>query len=101
MANFLLEIAGEEIPDRMIKPALADLHRRFAEAFGAFGGSAITTDATPRRLVLQAKDLIGQAPDVEAVVQGPYLSAGEKAAEGFAKKQNTTIDKLAKITDAK
>ena len=50
---------------------------------------------------LQAKDLIGQAPDVEAIAQGPYLSAGEKAAEGFAKKQNTTIDKLAKITDAK
>ncbi len=73
----------------------------FAAAFGAFGGSAITTDATPRRLVLQAKDLIGQAPDVETVVQGPYLSAGEKAAEGFAKKQNTTIDKLAKTADAK
>ena len=101
MANFLLEIGVEEIPDWMIEPALADLHKRFAAAFGAFGGSAITTDATPRRLVLQAKDLIGQAPDVETVVQGPYLSAGEKAAEGFAKKQNTTIDKLAKTTDAK
>jgi glycyl-tRNA synthetase beta chain len=101
MPNFLLEIGAEEIPDWMIEPALADLHKRFAEAFVAFGGSSITTDATPRRLVLQAKDLIGQAPDVEAVNQGPYLSAGEKAAEGFAKKQNTTIDKLAKITDAK
>ena len=101
MPNFLLEIGVEEIPDWMIEPALADLHKRFAEAFVAFGGSSITTDATPRRLVLQARDLIGQAPDVEAVVQGPYLSAGQKAAEGFAKKQNTTIDKLAKITDAK
>ncbi len=101
MPNFLLEIGVEEIPDWMIEPALADLHKRFAEAFSTFGGSSITTDATPRRLVLQAKDLIGQAPDVEAVAQGPYLSAGEKAAEGFAKKQNTTIDKLAKITDAK
>ena len=101
MPNFLLEIGVEEIPDWMIEPALADLHKRFAEAFGAFGGSSITTDATPRRLVLQAKDLIGQAPDVEAVIPGPYLSAGEKAAGGFAKKQNTTIDKLAKIADAK
>ncbi len=101
MPNFLLEIGCEEIPDWMIEPALADLHKRFAEAFVAFRGSSIATDATPRRLVLQAKDLIGQAPDVEAVIQGPYLSAGEKAAEGFAKKQNTTIDKLAKITDAK
>jgi len=101
MPNFLLEIGVEEIPDWMIEPALADLHKRFAEAFATFGGSSITTDATPRRLLLQAKDLIGQAPDVEAVVPGPYLSAGEKAAEGFAKKQNTTIDKLAKITEAK
>ncbi len=101
MANFLLEIGVEEIPDWMIEPALAELHKRFADAFAAFGGSSITTDATPRRLVLQAKDLIGQAPDVETLVQGPYLSAGEKAAEGFAKKQNTTIDKLSKMTDAK
>ena len=68
MPNFLLEIGAEEIPDWMIEPALADLHKRFADAFGAFGGSSITTDATPRRLVLQAKDLIGQAPDVESVV---------------------------------
>jgi glycyl-tRNA synthetase beta chain len=101
MPNFLLEIGAEEIPDWMIDPALESLHKSFAAAFGAFGGSAITTDATPRRLVLQAKDLMSQAPDAEVVVQGPYLSAGEKAAEGFAKKQNTTIDKLAKTTDAK
>ena len=101
MADFLLEIGVEEIPDWMIEPALADLHARFAAAFGAFGGSAITTDATPRRLVLQAKDVLPQAPDVESVVQGPYLSAGEKAAEGFAKKQQATVDKLAKMKDAK
>jgi glycyl-tRNA synthetase beta chain len=101
MANFLLEIGVEEIPDWMIEPALADLHKRFAAAFGAFEGSAITTDATPRRLLLQARDLIGQAADAEVVVQGPYLSAGEKAAEGFARKQQTTVDKLAKMSDAK
>jgi glycyl-tRNA synthetase beta chain len=101
MASFLLEIGAEEIPDWMIEPALVDLRTRFATAFAAFGGSSLTTDATPRRLVLQAKDLLPQAPDVEAVVPGPYLSAGAKAAEGFAKKQNTTIDKLAKTQDAK
>jgi glycyl-tRNA synthetase beta chain len=38
---------------------------------------------------------------VESVVQGPYLSAGEKAAEGFARKQNTSVDKLARAQDAK
>jgi glycyl-tRNA synthetase beta chain len=101
MPNLLLEIGVEEIPDWMIEPALADLRAAFAVAFGTFGGSAITTDATPRRLVLQAKDLLRQAPDAESVVQGPYLSVGEKAAEGFARKQNTTVDKLSKMADPK
>jgi glycyl-tRNA synthetase beta chain len=101
MADFLLEIGVEEIPDWMIEPALVDLRASFATAFGAFGGSALVTDATPRRLVLQAKDLLPQAPDVESLVQGPYLSAGQKAAEGFARKQNTSVDKLAKAQDAK
>ncbi len=101
MADFLLEIGVEEIPDWMIEPALADLRGGFAAAFEAFGGSALMTDATPRRLVLQAKDLLAQAPDVESVAPGPYLSAGEKAAEGFARKQKTSVDKLAKAHDAK
>jgi glycyl-tRNA synthetase beta chain len=101
MATFLLEIGVEEIPDWMIEPALADLRAKFETAFGAFGGSAIATEATPRRLVLIAQDLIERAPDVESVVQGPYLSAGPGAANGFAKKWNTAVDQLAKITDAK
>lgn len=101
MADFLLEIGVEEIPDWMIEPALADLRAGFTVAFEAFGGSALWTDATPRRLVLQAKDLLPQAPDVESVVPGPYLSAGEKAAQGFARKQNTSVDKLATAHDAK
>jgi glycyl-tRNA synthetase beta chain len=101
MAGFLLEIGVEEIPDWMIEPALEDLRARFAEAFSVFGGSSISMDATPRRLVLIAKDLLPQAPDAESVVQGPYLSAGAKAAEGFARKQNTTVDSLAKTSDAK
>ncbi len=101
MPAFLLEIGVEEIPDWMIEPALADLRTKFQSAFGAFGGSSITMEATPRRLVLLAKDLIERAQDVENVVQGPYLSAGPGAANGFAKKWNTSVDQLAKTTDAK
>ena len=101
MANFLLEIGTEEIPDWMIEPALGDLRTRFQSEFAAFGGSALETEATPRRLVLLAKDLLEQAPDVQSVVQGPYLSAGGKAAEGFARKQGTTVAELAKISDPK
>ncbi len=101
MPDFLLEIGTEEIPDWMIEPALEDLRTKFQTAFGAFGGSALVTDATPRRLVLLAKDLTEQAPDVQSVVPGPYVSAGGKAAEGFARKWNTTVAELAKMPDAK
>jgi glycyl-tRNA synthetase beta chain len=101
MPDFLLEIGTEEIPDWMIEPALQDLRSKFQTQFGAFGGSALITDATPRRLVLLAKNLVDRAPDTATVVQGPYLSAGPKAAEGFARRQSTTVDQLAKITDAK
>ncbi len=101
MADFLLEIGTEEIPDWMIEPALEDLRTRFQSAFAAFGGSALGMDGTPRRLVLTAKDLLEQAPDVQSVVQGPYLSAGEKAAEGFARKQGTKVADLAKLSDSK
>ncbi len=101
MADFLLEIGTEEIPDWMIEPALEDLRTKFQASFGAFGGSALITDATPRRLVLLAKDLTDQEPDKQNVVQGPYLSAGLKAAEGFARKQGVSVDQLAKMSDAK
>ncbi len=98
MADFLLEIGTEEIPDWMIDGALADLRAKFQAAFGEFGGDALRTEATPRRLVLFAKGLLERAPDTQTVAQGPYLSAGPKAAEGFAKKQGTTVDQLAKMT---
>lgn len=101
MPYFLLEIGTEEIPDWMIEPALEDLRTKFQNAFGAFGGSALIVDATPRRLILLAKDIEERAPDVESVVPGPYVSAGEKAAEGFARKWNTTVAALAKVSDAK
>ncbi len=101
MPNFLLEIGVEEIPDWMIEPALristSDLRKPSALSV------APPSRPTPLRAASSCKRRIysPQAPDVERVVQGPYLSAGEKAAEGFARKQNTSIDKLAKITDAK
>jgi glycyl-tRNA synthetase beta chain len=101
MASFLLEIGVEEVPDWMIDPALAELSARFEAAFKVFGGSALITKATPRRLVLLVENIDAQAPDVESLAQGPYLSAGAKAAEGFARKQGTTIEKLVKTQDAK
>jgi len=101
MPDFLLEIGTEEIPDWMIEPALADLRCKFEAAFSAFGGSALIANGTPRRLVLTARDLNGQASDTETVVLGPYRSAGAKAAEGFARKWSTAVDQLATTQDGK
>ncbi|HEX4166159.1 MAG TPA: glycine--tRNA ligase subunit beta [Bryobacteraceae bacterium] len=101
MADFLLEIGTEEIPDWMIEPALVDLRSKFAAAFGGFGGDSLRTEATPRRFALFAKGLAERSPDVENLILGPYLTAGGKAAEGFARKWKTSPDQLATSTDDK
>ncbi len=103
MAGFLLEIGAEEIPDWMIEPALADLHVRFHKLLdeAKLGGGVAWTDATPRRLVLKAVGLVERQADSEEVVSGPPKSAGAGAAQGFAKKNGTTVDKLETITTDK
>jgi glycyl-tRNA synthetase beta chain len=101
MADFLLEIGVEEIPDWMILDALESLRAGFSEHAGGLNGAIELLDATPRRLVLLATGLADQLADVQQVVQGPYLSAGPKAAEGFAKKNGVSVDQLQRDTDTK
>ena len=101
MPDFLLEIGTEEIPDSMIEPALIVLRDKFQAVFGSFGGSALITEGTPRRLGLLAREIDDREPDVETVAPGPYISAGVKPAEGFARKWNTSVEALARISDTK
>jgi glycyl-tRNA synthetase beta chain len=101
VAGFLLEIGAEEIPDWMIDGALSSLRDSFSAQAGSLNGAIELLDATPRRLVLLATGLDEQLADVNQVIPGPYVSAGEKAAQGFAKKNNTTLDALHKEADAK
>ena len=79
--DFLLEIGTEEIPHWMIPGALAQLAK--LDLLGA----TPRVDATPRRLVVRAEGLPERTPDSEVTVKGPPITAGDKAAEGFAKKQ--------------
>jgi glycyl-tRNA synthetase beta chain len=79
--DFLLEIGTEEIPHWMISGALAQLAKL------DLLGSVPQVDATPRRLVVRASGLPKGTPDREEIVKGPPLSAGQKAAAGFARKQ--------------
>lgn len=91
--NFLLEIGTEEIPHWMIPAALDQLAK--IDLLGA----APLVDATPRRLVVKAGGVPERTPDEEKTVKGPPLSAGEKAAAGFAKKQGVDVSALAKAGD--
>ncbi|HEV2201261.1 MAG TPA: glycine--tRNA ligase subunit beta [Bryobacteraceae bacterium] len=78
--DFLLEIGTEEIPHWMIPTALDQLtHWKFL-------GRPSHVEATPRRLVVRASGLEERTPDREEIIKGPPISAGERAAVGFAKK---------------
>ncbi len=89
--DFLLEIGSEEIPHWMIPAALEQLSKM--DLFGA----KLRVDATPRRLVVRATGVPERTPDEVQVIKGPPLSAGDKAAAGFAKKQGVELSALAKV----
>lgn len=92
----LFEIGVEEIPHWMIRPALAEMERIFRELCEAnrIEPGALRLDATPRRLVLRAEALPERQPDREELVLGPPKSAGEGAAQGFARKNGVTVAEL-------
>jgi len=94
--NFLLEIGVEEIPDWMIVPALVHLRDGFANllATNRLKGQVHWADATCRRLVIMAEGLpTGQKDSIE-ILNGPPKSAGEGAAQGFARKSGITFEDL-------
>ena len=91
--NFLLEIGTEEIPHWMIPGALKQL-----AAMNLFG-AAVAVDATPRRLVVRASGFPERTPDEEQIIKGPPISAGDKAAAGFAKKQGVELSAMTKVGD--
>ncbi len=88
--DFLLEIGTEEIPHWMIPGALEQLFKM------DLLGATARVDATPRRLVVQATGVPERTPDAEQVVKGPPVTAGDKAAEGFARKQGAEASALRK-----
>ena len=102
MPDFLLEIGTEEIPDWMIEDALQNLRINYqASLAGNLRGTIDLLEGTPRRLALRLRDIDARMDDREEVAAGPYVSAGEKAAQGFARKHNTTLEALRREPDAK
>ena len=103
MADFLLELLSEEIPARMQAKAREDLTRLFADRVGEVGLKAgkIETFATPRRLVLIARDLPLETEAVEEERKGPRADAPARAIEGFLKATGLTRDQLEERDDKK
>lgn len=96
MKPFLLEIGVEEIPHWMIESALADLGRLTRELLEQSGlvHEGLRVDGTPRRLVIRVDAVQARQADREEVVMGPPKSAGEGAAQGFARKQGVEFSAL-------
>ncbi len=92
--EYLLEVRAEEIPARMLPPALAELGAAVRERLRERGLEAESLDTafTPRRLVLLARGLPEHEPDREERVIGPPVAvafrdgAPTPAAIGFARR---------------
>lgn len=96
MADFLLELACEEIPARMQPKAKEDLARLFTEALAKAGLQAESVEAfaTPRRLALIAKGLPLATEAVSEETKGPKVGAPPQALEGFLRKVGLTAEQL-------
>ena len=96
MTDFLLELRSEEIPARMQDKARDDLARLFAAELAKAGLAAgsLVTYATPRRLVLIARDLPAETQPVSEELKGPKASAPPQALEGFLRKTGLTREQL-------
>lgn len=93
--EYLLEVRAEEIPARMLAPAVAELAERVSGELAGRGlePSEVATAYTPRRLVLRLGGLAPAEPDREERTVGPPVSvaydddgAPTKALLGFAKR---------------
>jgi glycyl-tRNA synthetase beta chain len=103
MKDLLLEIGTEELPARFLSPALEALRAngrdRLEKAGLAFTETRVV--GTPRRLALLVEGVSPKARDLEQEFLGPALAQSKDmagnwtpAAQGFARSQGTTPEKL-------
>lgn len=108
--DLLIEIGTEELPPKSLK--------RLAESFAQNLRAGLESHAlphqdcqwyaTPRRLAVIVRKLAGAQQDQQVEKRGPALAAAfdpqgnpTKAAEGFARSCNTSVDSLEKLESAK
>ncbi len=88
MPDLLLELRSEEIPARMQRKAAGDLKKLVTDALVEAG---LTYEMarehwTPRRLVLDIRNLTARSADIREEIKGPSVSAPEQAIAGFLRK---------------
>jgi glycyl-tRNA synthetase beta chain len=108
--DFLFEIRTEEIPAAELAGARQDLARGITEALSEerLAPEDVESYATPRRLVVWAKNVPDRQPDRETEVLGPPAGVAfdadgkpTPAAEGFARAQKVDVSDLAIVESAR
>jgi glycyl-tRNA synthetase beta chain len=105
-AHLLFELGTEELPPKALKQLAASLKENFTAGLeqANLKHAEIESYATPRRLALLVRDCAVRQPDSEIERRGPAIKAAfdgdgnpTKAAEGFARSCNTTVDQLQRL----
>ncbi len=109
-SEYLLEVRAEEIPARMLEPAIRELGSRLFEELMGRGVAPreVETGSTPRRLVVILRGLPAKEPDSEQEVVGPpvrvaYGADGQPtpALLGFAKRLGVDVAALRRVATDK
>lgn len=98
--TLLIELLTEELPPKSLRAlsevlgtvVLGDLTKGKFLAEGAMA----RTFATPRRLAILIKNVLGRSPDLEREIQGPSIGAPDQAVSGFANKSGVAVEALQK-----
>ncbi len=103
--DFLLEIGCEEMPSSPLMKAQEQLGKLFAKGLDDAGltHGTVSTLSTPRRLAVMVAACATATEEIHEAVRGPKVAIAfdaegkpTRAAEGFARKNGTTADSLAR-----
>jgi len=111
-ANLLIELGTEELPPTALKPLAIAFKQAIVDGLQKarleFNAAAVEWFATPRRLAVIVPALSEQQPDQQIEKLGPAIKAAydkdgkpTKAAEGFARSNNTRVEELATVNTDK
>ena len=111
-AMLLVELLTEELPPKSLARLGEALRKALTDDLAQDGflaaGSQSCVFATPRRLAVQATQVLAQSPDKALEMQGPSLKVGldkdgkpTPALAGFAKKNGMAVEDLLQIDTPK